>query len=92
MWEQLKTKQLGGYKFRREHIIDEYIVDFYCPSEKIIVELDGEVHNNFINNEYDFKRTKELNTLGYDVLRFENNNVFENLDMVLEAIKIKFKR
>ena len=92
LWRALRKSQLEQRKFRRQHSIDNYIVDFYCPSEKLIIELDGEIHNNSINSEYDFKRTEDLNKFGYRVLRFKNNEVFENLDLVLEAIKKEYKK
>ena len=91
LWKALQKKQLEGRKFRRQHSLGNYIVDFYCPKEKLIVELDGQVHNNFVNEEYDTKRTKYLESLGLKVLRFENHLVFEQLYMVLEAIKIEFE-
>ena len=92
LWQGLKKSQLEGRKFRRQHSIENFIVDFYCPSEKLIVEVDGEVHNNFINNEYDFKRTEQLNKLGYKVIRFTNEDIFKSLGLVLEAIKQEFKK
>lgn len=91
LWKTLQKSQLEGRKFRRQHSIGNYIVDFYCPKEKLIVELDGQVHDNIMNEEYDTKRTIYLENLGFKVLRFENNLVFEQLDMVLESIKIEFK-
>ena len=92
LWKALRKSQLEGRKFRRQQSIENFIVDFCCPSEKLIVEVDGEVHNNFINNEYDFKRTKQLNKLGYKVIRFTNEEVYKSLDLVLEAIKQEFKK
>lgn len=91
LWKALQRKQLENRKFRRQHSLGNYIVDFYCPSEKLIVELDGQVHNNFINERYDFQRSKYLERLGLKVLRFENDLIFKQLDMVLEAIKAEFK-
>ncbi len=91
LWKALQKKQLEGRKFRRQHSIDNYIVDFYCPKEKLIVDLDGEIHDNFINKEYDFKRSNYLQAKGFKILRFENYLVFEQLDMVLDAIKMEFK-
>ncbi len=91
LWKALQRKQLENRKFRRQHSLGNYIVDFYCPSEKLVVELDGEVHENFINEHYDFQRTQYLECLGLKVLRFENDLVFKQLDMVLEAIKAEFK-
>jgi len=92
LWKALRKSQLEGRKFRRQQSIENFIVDFCCPSEKLIVEVDGEVHNNFINNEYDFKRTERLNKLGYKVIRFTNEDIYKSLDLVLEAIKQEFKK
>jgi len=92
LWKSLKKNQLENRKFRRQHSIENYIVDFYCPSEKLIIEVDGEVHENFINNEYDHIRMKRLNELGYRVIRFTNQDIYKNLEIVLEAIKQEFKK
>ncbi|MBE9490007.1 MAG: endonuclease domain-containing protein [Bacteroidetes bacterium] len=92
LWKALRKSRLEDRKFRRQQSIENFIVDFCCPSEKLIVEVDGEVHNNFINNEYDFKRTEQLNKLGYKVIRFTNEDIYKSLDLVLEAIKQEFKK
>lgn len=91
LWKALQKSQLEGRKFRRQHSIGNYIADFYCTKEKLIVELDGQYHANPVNEEYDRKRTEYLESLGFKVLRFENYLVFEQLDMVLEAISAEFK-
>lgn len=91
LWKYLSRKQLKNRKFRRQHGIDNYIVDFYCASENLIVELDGEVHMNSTQEEYDSKRTKYLESLGLTVVRFENKMVFENLSSVLKEIEENFK-
>lgn len=90
LWKNLKSKKLDGKRFTRQHSIGSYIVDFYSASEKLIVELDGEVHNNPMAIEYDEKRTAFFEKMGFRVLRFENRMVFENLDSVLQGIKEKF--
>ncbi|MBN2613958.1 MAG: endonuclease domain-containing protein [Bacteroidales bacterium] len=90
LWAVLKNKKLEGRKFRRQQSIENYIVDFCCPLEKLIIELDGEVHNDIGQIEYDFRRDNRLRELGYTVLRFENKLVFEQLDNVLAEIKSKF--
>ena len=66
-------------------------MDFYCASEKLIIELDGEVHNNQTTLEYDQNRTLYLENLGYKVIRFENKMVFDNLPSVIKAIRDNFK-
>ena len=90
LWENLKQKKLEGRKFRRQQSVGNYILDFYCPSEKLAIELDGEAHNNESAEEYDHERTLFLNQFGIKVIRFENKLVFERLDAVLEAISEEF--
>ena len=91
LWNHLKSRKFDGIRFTKQHSIGQYIVDFYCASEKFIIELDGEVHNNPAAQEYDLNRTKHLNALGYKIIRFENKMVFENLAFVLKEIKDNFK-
>ena len=86
LWTELKSRQLKGRRFNRQHSIGNYIVDFYCASEKLIIELDGDVHNNPIAQDYDLKRTVYLENLGYKVLRFENKLVFDHMRSVLQGI------
>jgi len=90
LWENLKEKKLEGRKFRRQHSVGNYILDFYCPSEKLGIELDGEAHNSPSAEEYDSDRTLFLNEFGIKVIRFENKLIFERLDAVLEAITEEF--
>ncbi|MCK0137386.1 endonuclease domain-containing protein [Arenibacter sp. S6351L] len=92
LWKELKGKKLDGRKFRRQHGIGNFITDFYCAQENLIIELDGEVHNHAIVVENDDKRTAFLNGKGYKVIRFENKMVFENLPSVLQEIRDNFKR
>lgn len=91
LWKALRKNQLEGRKFRRQHSISNYILDFYCPEEKLAVEVDGEVHYNMVNEQYDHKRKLFLENYGIQLLRFENKQIFENLDIVLEAIKDRFR-
>jgi very-short-patch-repair endonuclease len=90
LWTQLKSRQLENKRFTKQHSIGNYIVDFYCASEKLIIELDGEVHNNPEAQEYDRKRTIYLESQGYKVIRFENIMVFELLPSVLKDIRDHF--
>ncbi len=89
LWKVIKNRQFKDLKFRRQHSIEYYIVDFYCPSLKLIIELDGEGHFNEENKKYDSKRDKKLNELGYKVLRYENRLIFENLQEILNDIAAK---
>ncbi|BFP43372.1 hypothetical protein FGF1_42170 [Flavobacteriaceae bacterium GF1] len=86
LWEQLKTKQLG-IKFRRQHIIDEFIVDFVCLPKKLIVEVDGGYHGTPSQKEADTIRTKILNEFGYKVIRFTNEEVIGAIGTVLKKIE-----
>jgi very-short-patch-repair endonuclease len=92
LWKSLQKKQFMGRKFRRQHSINNFIVDFYCASEKLIIELDGAVHIDFAQENYDHERTLQLEKLGFIVVRFENKEVFENLEIVLETISDSFKK
>ena len=92
LWKELQRKKLDGRKFRRQHGVGIYIADFYCAEEKLIIELEGEVHNNMNAMDYDGKRTAFLNRNGIRVIRFENKMVFENLMGVLLEIKDNFKK
>ena len=90
LWRFLKGKQLEGRKFRRQHSVENYILDFYCPSERLAIELDGAGHFSASGLDYDHERTKVLNSHGITVVRFENCEVFEATEAVLETIKSNF--
>ena len=90
LWTLLQKSQLEGRKFRRQHSVGNYIVDFYCPSEKLAIELDGEVHYNEQAQLRDTERTLFLNNYGINVIRFENKLVFENTEWVLGEVKRGF--
>lgn len=90
LWNQLKAKRLDGKKFVKQHSIGNYIVDFYLASDRLIIELDGEVHQNASTMEYDEKRTAYLNREGFTVIRFENKMVFDNLKSVLMEIRANY--
>ena len=91
-WQQVKGRKLEGRKFRRQTSIGNYIVDFYCPEEKLVVELDGEVHFDEETIKYDEKRTEFIESVGLKVIRFENQDVLKNTDYVLSKIKEYFKK
>lgn len=90
LWQYLKGSQLGGRKFRRQHSIENFIVDFYCPSERIVIELDGNHHFYEKQFEKDVRRDQRLGELGMKVLRFENQFVFDQLALVLQMIEEEF--
>lgn len=91
LWSMLQHSNVGGYKFRRQHSVGAYVLDFYCPSEKRAIELDGASHFNDEAPEYDRRRTAYLNALNIKVLRFLNTDVYGNLNAVCEEILMALK-
>jgi len=91
LWTYLQKGQLAGRKFRRQHSVDRYVLDFYCPAEKLCVELDGESHAGPMAAAYDAERSAYLHTLGITVVRFENQVVWDMPDAMLEQIKANFR-
>lgn len=85
LWEHLRGRRLSGYKFRRQVVIDPYIVDFVCFDAKLIVELDGSQHLE--RQKEDEERTAYLTAMGYRVLRFWNHEVLNDMDAVKDRIR-----
>ncbi len=83
LWQALRSRQLLGFKFRRQAPIGAYVADFLCEHARLIIEVDGGQH---ADNPADAARTAVLEAAGYSVLRFWNNDVLENIDGVLEEI------
>jgi very-short-patch-repair endonuclease len=90
LWTYLQKSQLEGRKFRRQHSVGCYILDFYCPAERLAIELDGEVHAHADAQRYDEERDLFLNHFGIYVVRFENKLVFQQTEAVLMQIKSYF--
>ncbi|MDR0688618.1 MAG: class I tRNA ligase family protein, partial [Prevotellaceae bacterium] len=86
LWENLRNRKLG-LKFRRQHPVGEFIPDFVCINQKLVVEVDGEYHNEKEQQAYDAQRTEYLNSLGYSVIRFTNDEVLYSTKKVVEKIK-----
>ena len=86
LWNHLRNRQLEGVKFRRQHAIGTYIADFCCPEKNLVVELDGGQH--VIEAEKDRKRSTGLKQMGYQVIRFWDHEVLQEIDTVLEAIRL----
>lgn len=86
LWSWIRLKQLKGYQFYRQKPVDEYIVDFYCPKAKLVIELDGGRHKTADSIKKDTVKDKNLVNLGLKVLRFDNNDITENIEGVLERI------
>jgi len=85
LWERLRGSQLDGLRWRRQQVIDGFIVDFYCHSATIIIELDGSAHKN--QAEYDTARDDALAQKGLRILRFTNTDVETNIDSVLDQVR-----
>ena len=87
LWQKLRAKRFKGLKFRRQQIIEGFIVDFYCHSLGLVIEIDGEIHDK--QKKYDREREKILLAKDLCVLRFSNQQVIENISLVLESIAEK---
>jgi very-short-patch-repair endonuclease len=90
LWTYLNKSQLENRKFRRQHSLGNFIADFYCPSENLVIELDGEGHFQEPGIEKDRIKEDYLKSIGIRVIRFENKWVFEDVNWVLERIKAEF--
>jgi very-short-patch-repair endonuclease len=86
LWSILKEYKLKGFKFRRQHPISNYIADFYCHKAKLIIEIDGEYHNNEEQILIDKERTKYFNEIGLTEIRFSNQQVLFEIENVLNKI------
>ena len=82
LWNQLKAAKLGGHKFRRQHVIDQAIVDFFCPAKALIVEVDGDTHDA----DKDARRDQRHSGMGFSTIRFTNADVGKNLPGVLTVL------
>ena len=88
LWDCLRNRKFKRLKFRRQHPIDKYIVDFICMEKMLVVEVDGGIHKDADQKEYDRKRTADLKGYGLRVIRFTNEEVLENVFKVLKKIEM----
>ncbi|RYF52798.1 MAG: endonuclease domain-containing protein [Cytophagaceae bacterium] len=86
-WEVVRGNRLGGLKFRRQHPIGYFIADFYCHQYKLVIELDGSVHDEIEQQEYDQNRDGWMREYGLTILRFTNQDVFDTIDFVKQQIR-----
>ena len=86
LWKQLSRSKLYGLKFRRQHSIGHYILDFYCPEKRVAIELDGSAHGSDDRKKYDRERQRFIESCGIEVLRFYNDQVTNNIGGVLASI------
>jgi very-short-patch-repair endonuclease len=87
LWENLRKDKIAGYNFRRQYPIGRYIADFYCSKANLVIEIDGKVHNGIEQKEYDKIREQEIKNRLIKIIRITNEEVFDNLDKVIEKIK-----
>jgi len=92
LWRHLRNREFAGYKFRRQHRIGPYVVDFYCPAARLALELDGSGHTFPAGQEHDSAREAFLAESGIRVLRFYNQAVYQEFDGVLQAIWFALER
>jgi very-short-patch-repair endonuclease len=88
LWNNLRSRRFKGYKFRRQHPADKFVLDFYCHRAKLCIEVDGEVHNSNEVSERDTNRTFELEQLGVRVKRISNDEIITDMESVLMKIEL----
>jgi very-short-patch-repair endonuclease len=87
LWKKLKDRKIFNTKFRRQHPVGFFIVDFYCHEYKLVIEIDGDIHSDKEQHEYDLGRTAELNKFEIKVIRFTNDEVIYKIDRVITSIQ-----
>lgn len=86
MWNKLKSGQIFNYRFRRQKPIGPYIVDFYCPKLKLVIEIDGYSHEDKVN--YDHTRDKYLKNLNLKILHFEDKEILNNIENIITSLEM----
>ncbi len=89
LWEKLRNRKLGP-KFRRQHSVGRYILDFYCKEKRLLIEIDGGIHEKKENKEYDTVRDKYFIELDFKILRFTNDEVEQDMEKVIDKIRACF--
>lgn len=95
VWMYLRNRQMDGYKFRRQYSVDKFVIDFYCPKLKLAIEIDGSIHNEPDQKEYDIKRQEHLESFRIKFLRLTNeeidgnpNTAFEKIEKTIEELNL----
>ncbi|OHB15224.1 MAG: hypothetical protein A2431_01915 [Candidatus Zambryskibacteria bacterium RIFOXYC1_FULL_39_10] len=89
LWEKLRNRKIGC-KFRRQHSVGGYILDFYCKEKRLLIEIDGGIHMKTEAKKNDEVRDKYFKEINFKILRFKNNDIEKDIDMVVEKIKSYF--
>ena len=92
LWNALRNSRLEGHKFRRQHPIGRFIADFYCHEARLVVEVDGEIHNEPDSQVYDEDRSRVLKELNIKVIRFANHEILNSLEEVLNQINMEIQK
>ncbi len=92
LWERLRSRQVKGYRFRRQHPVKDFIVDFFCYDAMLSIEVDGEVHNDSYQKERDEQRKMILKKLGINELRYTNEQVLNQIDEVIQEIESELSK
>jgi very-short-patch-repair endonuclease len=92
LWSKLNKNQIIGLQFRRQHPINIFIADFYCPKIKLVIEVDGSIHEIFEYEEHDIGRSEMLNDFGITVIRFTNEQILNDLDGTIKQIKSEVRK
>ncbi|MFH1386365.1 MAG: endonuclease domain-containing protein [bacterium] len=87
VWLLLRDRSFMGLKFRRQHVIEGFVVDFYCPEKRLAIEIDGSIHENRMHREYDEVRQQEIEAKSVYFIRITNQEIEDNSNIVLEKIK-----
>lgn len=87
LWARIRRKQVDGFRFRRQYSIGHFVVDFYCPEIKLVIEVDGPTHDGHDAKEYDAEREEQIRSLEITVLRFKNEAVYNGIDGVVAKIR-----
>jgi len=83
LWNELRNRKFNNLKFRRQHPFGKYVVDFYCHEKKLMIEVDGQIHDYNEQKEYDANRQDELENLGYKMVRIKNKDLIDDVKSVL---------
>ena len=89
LWNGVRREQIGGFRFRRQVILNGFVVDFACYEARLVIEVDGATHSTDAERARDATRSAALTSQGYDILRFTNDDIFHNIDGALETIRLK---
>lgn len=86
LWGKIRNKRLEGFRFLRQYSIGRYIADFYCSKANVVIEVDGGIHNQVENKEYDLIREEIIKANGIRIIRFHNDEIINNIDTVLKRL------